>query len=305
MLAIRGLEINLSGDQWSQTSDLPSLQIKIKPTKNGKDICSIGYLFNDGRGPVKANLDEDLIECITTQMTGIDTADTEWEAGSSTSGAVELLDNLQVLLQDIPDEDIYTMTASYGTIFPSDSMVTAGVDTRQLFIDTFISQVSIYLVICHLLYEDKLWSLLPVTFELPFDTMDGRMLTENAMKFMRFPLRALKIMGGPFVRELEWLLVSFFNGWTDNYTEGDIIQTNEMVLSLLTSISEATLSQIDARTELGLSKLESDNGNLAQQVQYLTHLVSDLASRLERLESGPGSSNDIDVESISVSLYEI
>jgi hypothetical protein len=166
---------------------------------------------------------------------------------------------------------------------------------EQWFVDVFIAQVSFYLVFCELLYQDQLWDILPFNFELPQAKLDGNILNQANMRWFGYIMKSLKILGSPFVREMEWMLTGFFNGFGDNYLAGDLeADRHDFILDLIGQVSGATLTEIDRRTTTNLeflakaqrqnldlaTKFDDEIGNLKTAIIEIYHRLNAFATPL-------------------------
>lgn len=247
-LVIQNLKIVLADNRWQDTDSLPRLEVRIAATSSGKDIAAIKYIFQDEKNYHQFSLSEDIINSIVSQLND-DKSELVWD--ETEISHINLLNNLEKIMRYMSTLDINSMANLYPQIFDMD--IISHPNYRQWFVDVFLAQVSFYLVFCDLMYKELIQHSFPMKFDMPFDKLDGRILTKYAMNYMRYPLRSLKILGSIFVRELEWIIVGFFNGWSDMYMKGDYVDIQRLHYELTHEMAEALLTEIDART----TKLEN------------------------------------------------
>lgn len=253
---INDLVVVLAGSNWFDTDELPRLEIKVKASTTGQDVASIRYGFQNDKSYYQFHISDDVINSILTQLND-DKSELVWD--EINPDHISLLHNLEKIMREMSPLDVNSMANVYPQIFKMD--VITSPNYSQWFIDVFLAQVSVYLATTDLIYRGILQHNFPMHFDMPFEQMDGRILTKYAMDYLRCPLRSLKILGSSFVRELEWIIIGFFNGWSDMYVPGQYVDTQRLTYELTHSMAEAVLDEIDTRT----TKLEQIMTVAAQQ----------------------------------------
>lgn len=261
-IQINNLTVILSEDRWQDSNALPQLKVSIIPTSSRQDIAAIRYSFQDETSFHEFNINDDIINSIVTQLND-DKKELIWD--SFDPSHISLLNNLEKIMKEMSQYDVHSMASVYPRIF--DMEIISCPNYSQWFIDIFLAQVGIYLATSDLIYRKIIQHNFPLHFSMPFDVMDGRMLTSYAMDYMRYPLRSLKILGSSFVRELEWIIIGFFNGWADMYVDGPHIDKQQLTYELTHNMAESLLTEIDNRT----TKLENVIRIGMQQNSLLKH----------------------------------
>lgn len=266
MVKISDIETRLLGHQWKDgiLDIYPQLDLKIRATSNGADICHISYKYNDGVSIITDSLDISLLEAIAKNMKNSDSS-------------------LLRSLNDVDFADKEDICRSHSHIFGLSALNVLSID--QIFINIFLIQIAIYLIICKLLYDNVLWRSLPLYFELPFDIMDSRMLTSQAMSYMKYPISASRVLGSPFVQEISCLLIGLINIWAMSYEDGEILEINDKMQSLILNTAESVLSNIDSKMITGMTLLETANYQiLNNSVCNLSNSIDKIAKRLEIID---------------------
>lgn len=239
-LSLKDIKICLNGGKWGQGEAYPRLIINIKSDTRQTDIQSISYVFEPVLGQTFTySIDDDTINSISTHIDD-DKSELVWnEEGGF---YITLYHQLNNIIKKWSTSDVTKVASLYSAI--NQNEFEEYIDPHQKFINVFLTQVSFYLVYCDLLYKGLLWTSLPLTFKLPFYDMTSKILSRSAMQYFRYPIESFKIMGSPFILQLEWILIGFFNIWEDMYINGDDIDLTYMVHDLTLKTSEATLRKM-------------------------------------------------------------
>lgn len=292
---INNLTVILSDDRWQDSDALPQLKVNIIPTSSHQDIAAIRYSFQDETSFHEFNISDDIINSIITQLND-DKRELIWD--SFDPSHISLLNNLEKIMKEMSQYDVHCMANLYPKIF--DLEIISCPNYSQWFIDVFLAQIGVYLATSDLIYRKIIQHNFPLHFTMPFDSMDGRMLTSYAMEYMRYPLRSLKILGSNFVRELEWFIIGFFNGWSDMYEKGAYIDKQHLTYELTHNMAESLLTEIDNRTtnleniiRIGMhqnSSLKQELDAFRQQMKrtltQINNVFSEISHDIDELKYG-------------------
>lgn len=278
-LSIRDFDLFLSGSEWCQKMVYPQLHITIRASSDNQDIANIRWEFHDGISYRSGIFDDAIIDALSVNMK-CDVSDFLWEIGDADQ--VSLASRLTKIYHEteIPVRD--AICSVWPTITNRDVIDSRDHDPKRWFVDVFLAQSSLYLVYMTLLYEHYVWTTLPINFPLPHTYFDQRVLTRDVLLYMRTPLRACRVLGNVFMRELEWLLSGFLNFWVEVYISGDMLDTVKLQVELLNSIAETFMIELDTRSsQLFESRiLESEN---RQKIDLLEAKLKKSKSKFEKL----------------------
>lgn len=276
-LTIEDFDLFLCGSEWCQKTAYPSLHIAIRASSDNQDIASIRWEFHDGISYRSGSFSDPVIDALSLNMK-CDVSDFLWDLGDADE--ISLASRLTKIYHEteIPVRD--AVCSVWPTI--TNQEVVGSCNPMKWFADVFLAQSALYLVYMALLYDNYIWTTLPINFPLPYSHFDQRVLSRDTMIYMRTPLRACRVLGNSFMRELEWLLSGFLNFWVDIYVAGDPLDTVKLHIDLINSIAETFMIELDTRsTQLFESRaIESEN---CQKIESLKGKLKSNKRNFEKL----------------------
>lgn len=276
MISIPDLDFRLKSDDHPISSIDCELSIQIKATSSQQDIKSISYVCILGSETYTNKIDNDILDSISTHF-DLDIEDEIWNSESVMD--INLAIQLDRLLATLTPEEINSVASPYTTIWNVDYPNNEE-DLRQAFVNVFLAECSLYLVVCDLLWTHNAWNIFPFNWELPFEDLDSRIMSSSSIKYMYHAISTCAVVSAGITRPISWLIESFNNSFGVDYIEGEELSLTDLSKEMTIEVSKYNTTQASLqRDEMKkyVEKIVSDiNTEYIEKQQYILDKLSEI-----------------------------
>ena len=296
MIQIPDLSFQLDSDDYPVAPLDCQLSIRIQPTSSNQDVNSISYLCVVGEDTYTGKIDPDILEAISTHF-DLDIEDELWNTDSLTD--INLAIQLDRLIATLEPDEITSIASPYTTIWNVEYPKTDE-EVRQAFVNVFLAECSLYLVIWDLLCTHNAWQIFPFSWELPLDDPNETVLTGSVINYMNHAISACSVISAGISRPIAWMIESFNNSFSVDYIEGEEIPLVSLSMQVTMAISKYNTTQAGIQRQQMEAYVNSQiaeiNKEYIEKQQYILQTLTEihqelagLTDRVASLESISGS----------------